>query len=321
MKSIIGIGNALVDILIRLGNDHFLEEYNLPKGSMQLVERDFVKLLTMAAWSSQPQFTSGGSAANTIHGLAKLGTRTSYIGKIGNDDFGKIFSDDLLKNNIKPVLFYGNNETGRALTFISSDTERTFATYLGAAVELNASDLLPEHFEGFDILHLEGYLVNNHELIEKAVTIAKDKKLKISLDLASYNVVEANSAFLKKIIKESVDIVFANEREAKSLTGQDAERALRTIAGMCEIAVVKFGVKGSVVKRGNELVRVQASEVNAIDTTGAGDLYAAGFLFGLAQGWPLAKSANLGSLVAGKVVETIGAKIADAEWDEIKSSL
>jgi sugar/nucleoside kinase (ribokinase family) len=321
MKKIIGIGNALVDVLIKLDSDHFLNEFNLPKGSMQLVERDFVHMLTLATRGSNPQLTSGGSAANTIHGLARLGLQTSYIGKVGNDEYGKIFTDDLIKNKISPVLLNSENETGRAMTLISPDSERTFATYLGAAVELNADDLKPEYFNGFDLLHLEGYLVFNHELVEKAILLAKSKGLQISLDLASFNVVDVNIEFLSKIIRESIDIVFANEEEAKSLTGEEPEKALHTISSMCKIAVVKIGPKGSLVKRGNEIVKVGAIKANAIDTTGAGDLYASGFLYGLSQQWPLEKCARLGSVTAGKVVETIGAKISDNEWAEILKNL
>ena len=321
MKRIIGIGNALVDVLIKLENDYFLEEYNIPKGSMQLVNKDFVKLLTIITNTIQPQLASGGSASNTIYGLARLGIQAAYIGKVGRDEFGKIFTDDLKKNNITPKLFFSDNETGRAMTFISPDTERTFATYLGAAVELSADDLKPEQFEGYDLLHLEGYLVINHELIEKALKLAKSKGLKISIDLASYNVVDANKDFLQSIIKEYVDIVFANEEEAKSLTGLEPEWALRAIARLCEIVVVKFGVKGSAAKRGNELARAAAVKTNAIDTTGAGDLYASGFLYGLINGWTLDRCVKFGSLTAGKVVETVGAKISDQGWNEILASI
>jgi sugar/nucleoside kinase (ribokinase family) len=321
MKRIIGIGNALVDVLIRLDNDYFLEEYNLPKGSMQLVGYEFVNLMKVASRVVNPQLASGGSAANTIHGLAHLGIQTSYIGKIGNDEFGDIFSNDLKRNNINPVLLKGKQETGRAITFITPDSERTFATYLGASVELDAADLLPEYFEGYDLLHLEGYLIINHKLVEKSVELAKKKGLKISIDLASFNVVESNKDFLLKLIKDSVDIVFANEEEAKSLTGLEPEWALRAIARLCDITVVKFGARGSAVKRGNELFRASAVKTNAVDTTGAGDLYASGFLYGLTQGWQLDKCANLGSIVAGKVVETIGAKISDESWKEIKATL
>jgi sugar/nucleoside kinase (ribokinase family) len=321
MKRIIGIGNALVDVLIKLENDNFLVEHSLPKGSMQLVDKEVANKLLLASHSIKPQLTSGGSASNTIHGLAKLGLQTSYIGKIGSDSYGKIFSDDLKQNKISPVLLNSKNESGCALTFITPDSERTFATFLGAAVELCADDLTPELFEGYDLLHLEGYLIFNNALVEKAVALAKSKGLHISIDLASFNVVEANREFLLKIIKDSVDIVFANEEEAKALTGEEPEKALLTIAELCDIAVVKIGSKGSMVKRGNDMVRVEAIKAKAIDTTGAGDLYASGFLYGLSQGWNLGKCARLGSLTAGKVVETLGAKISTQVWDEINKTI
>lgn len=314
---ILGIGNALVDVLIRLENDSFLSEYNLPKGSMQLVDKEFAQRLVLVLKNSNPQVTSGGSAANTIHGLAKLGVETGYIGKIGADTFGITFKDDLVKNLIKPVLFNSTTETGRAITFISMDSERTFATYLGAATELSPDDLKPEHFKGYDILHLEGYLVFNHALVEKALKLAKAEGMKISIDLASYNVVDFNRDFLNKVIKQSVNIVFANEEEAKSLTGFEPVAALEKISEMCDIAVVKIGSKGSLVKRGMEEHTAGIVQVAAIDTTGAGDLYASGFLYGLARGWGLDKCARLGALTAGRVVEVIGAKIDNDVWKAI----
>ena len=158
-------------------------------------------------------------------------------------------------------------------------------------------------------------------MVEKAIELAKSKGLQIALDLASFNVVDLNRDFLINKIKESVDIVFANVEEAKSLTGDEPEKALDTISSMCKIAVVKIGSKGSMIKHGKEVVKVDAIKANAIDTTGAGDLYASGFLFGLSQQWPLDKCAWLGSLTAGKVVETIGAKITDDSWKEILAQL
>lgn len=321
MNKIIGIGNALVDVLIKLDNDNFLAEHNLPKGSMQLVDKDTAAKLLTSIKHKTPQLTSGGSAANTIHGLAKLGTETAYIGKIGNDDFGRIFFGDLKENRIEPILFQSIHETGRAITFISPDSERTFATFLGSAAEISADDINESLYNCFDLLHIEGYLVFNEALVEKAAKLAKSKGLKISIDLASFNVVDIKRDFLLTIIKNYVDIVFANEEESKSLTGQEPEQALETISKMCEIAVVKVGSKGSMVKRGNEIARASAIKATAIDTTGAGDLYASGFLFGLTQNWSLEKCAKLGSLTAGKVVETIGAKVTPEGWDEISAKI
>jgi sugar/nucleoside kinase (ribokinase family) len=321
MIKILGIGNALVDVLIKLENDYFLDEFNLPKGSMQLVNRDFVNVLSLAVKSKNPQISSGGSAANTIHGLSRLGGDTAYIGKIGNDEFGKLFASDLQNNGIKPILSFGVAETGRAMTLISPDSERTFATYLGAAVELDAADLSDILFKGYHLLHIEGYLVQNKPLVEKALMLAKQANLKVSLDLASYNVVEANKDFLLQIIKQYVDVVFANEDEAKALTGLNPEAALNVLAEMCEIAVVKIGAEGSYVKSKSQVYTIPAIKVNCIDTTGAGDLYAAGFLYGYTKGMSLDVCGKIGSLTAGKVVETIGAKISSETWFEIKRQI
>jgi len=321
MKKIIGIGNALVDILVKLNNDDILNEYNLPKGSMQLVDKSFVTEFAKRINEFNISIASGGSASNTIHGLANLGVDTGYIGKIGLDNFGEIFKNDMNKNNVHPHLLTGNEESGRAITFISPDTERTFATYLGAAIEMKPDELSSDLFKNFDILHIEGYLVQDNKLIEKAIKTAKKCDLKVSLDLASYNVVEANLNFLKKIVKDYVDIVFANEEEAKIFTGEEPCEAVNIISEMCEIAIVKVGEKGSYIKTGEENIQVGIRKANVIDTTGAGDLYAAGFLYGLINNMSLLKCGEIAALLAGKVIEVIGPKIPEEVWYDIKDEV
>ena len=199
MAKVLGMGNALVDILIRLESDNLLEELNLPKGSMQLVDKAFAKKLENRLINADIKRASGGSAANTIHGLAELNIKTGYIGKVGNDKLGDFFKQDLERAGIKPLLFYGKSDTGRAVTLISPDSERTFAVYLGAALEQTAEDISKEFFADYDYFHIEGYLLQNHELIETALKFATEKGLKTSLDLASYNVVEENLEFLKRL--------------------------------------------------------------------------------------------------------------------------
>ncbi len=321
MAKVLGIGNALVDILIRLNDDELLRRFSLPKGSMQLVDMAFARELESTAVDLDLQQASGGSAANTIHGLAKLGVDTGFIGKVGNDALGDFFRSDMESSGIKPVLFYGQSDTGRAVTLISPDSERTFAVYLGAALEQVSRELNSKLFEGYQYLHIEGYLVQNHELIETALELAKKSGLKISLDLASYNVVEENLEFLRSMVLRYVDIIFANEDEAKAFTGRGAEEALAELSGITEIAVVKTGGKGSLVKRNREFHKIGIIEANCIDTTGAGDLYAAGFLYGLIKGFPLEKCGETGALVSGKVIENTGAKINDNGWKEIYNSL
>ncbi|NLN96012.1 MAG: adenosine kinase [Bacteroidales bacterium] len=321
MTKIIGLGNALVDITIPLPDDGWLKDFKLPKGSMQHVERSIIdKLLEKTAAFNQ-QITSGGSAANTIHGLAHLGNSTAFIGKTGKDRLGTIFHNDLINSSINPHLIISETETGTAIAFVTPDSERTFAVFLGAALELEPSDLKQEIFTGYDYLHIEGYMVQNHKLIENAFILAKNSGLKISLDLASYNVVEENLDFLNNMIGKYVDVIFANEEEAQAFTGLSPEPALAHLAGICEIAVVKTGARGSMIRSGNETHHIDIIPVNVVDTTGAGDLYAAGFLHGLAQGLSLDKSGKAGALLSGNVIQYFGAKVPAESWTNIKNEI
>ncbi len=314
---ILGMGNALVDIMIKHNDDRILDDFGLPKGSMQLVDKTFSGKILEGTRSFARQQTSGGSAANTIHGLANLGISTGFMGTVGNDDFGDFFREDMEKNLIKPILFHGKEETGRAVALVSPDSERTFATYLGAAIELSPHNISSNIFKGYSYFHIEGYLVQNHELIKRAVMEAKDNNLIVSLDLASYNVVEENIEFLRMLVNDYVDIVFANEEEAKSFTGKEPEEALNIISDMCDIAVVKTGKSGSLIKKEDEIHEVGIIDVISTDTTGAGDLYASGFLYGLVHDLDLDKCGKIGSILAGKVIEVIGAKPGAEEWEYI----
>lgn len=316
MAKILGMGNALVDIMTQLDNDTILQDFNLPKGSMQLVDKDHSKKIKDGTTQLKKQLASGGSAANTIHGLAKMGIDAAFFGTIGKDDMGDFFKSDMETSKIDTKLFYGEGDTGVAIALVSPDSERTFAVHLGAAIELAPKHISEDLFNGYDYFHIEGYLVQNHDLIKKAVEVAKAKGLKVSLDLASYNVVESNLDFLKTLVKNYVDIVFANEEEARAFTGQEPREALNTIVMDCEIAVVKTGKQGSLIKQGNKVYEVGIIDVNPIDTTGAGDLYASGFLYGLANGYSLDKCGNIGAVLSGKVIEVIGAKMDKARWDD-----
>lgn len=303
--------------MTKLDNDNFLKDFNLPKGSMQLVEQDFAKKVEAASDKFEKHQSSGGSAANTIHGLARLGLESGFIGKVGEDELGDFFHNDMEKSKIKPFLLRTKTDSGRAVALISPDSERTFATFLGAAIELSPDDLKSEFFQEYKYLHIEGYLVQNHKLLKRASELAKENGLMISLDLASYNVVEDNLDFLKSYVRDYVDIIFANEEEAKAFTGKEPEEALDELASQCEIAVVKVGKEGSYIKSGDKKYKVDPIKANPVDTTGAGDAYAAGFLYGLVKGFSLDKSGQIGSLLAGKVIEVVGAKMDETKWKEI----
>jgi len=321
MKKILGMGNALVDIMVQLESDAILDMLKLPRGSMQLVDQGRSNEVLMAFREYGKSQSAGGSAANTIHGLAKLGASCGYIGVVGEDALGGFFVRDLIQAGVEPKLIHSKQETGRAIALVSPDSERTFATYLGAAIELSEQHIFPALFNGYSHFHIEGYLVQNHALIRKAVELAKNAGLVVSLDLASYNVVESNKVFLQEIVSQYVDILFANEEEAKAYTGENPEGALHEIGKFVEIAVVKTGRQGSLIKRAAEICQIGIIPVQPIDTTGAGDLYAAGFLYGHTRGLSLQKCGELGALLAGNVIGFVGSKMPDERWDAIKNQI
>jgi sugar/nucleoside kinase (ribokinase family) len=318
MNGILAMGNALVDIMTQLTDDNTLDNLLLPKGSMQLVDIETSEDVREKTSHLHTHKASGGSAANTIRSLAMLGAETGFIGKIGADETGMFFKDDMIKTGVNTHLIESDIPSGCAVALVSPDSERTFATYLGAAAAMNPLEISEFIFEDYKFLHIEGYLVFNHELIEHSLKIAKSKGLVVSMDMASFNVVEANLDFLVDMIKKYVDIVFANEEEAKSLTGKTPEEALEIISEWCDYAIVKVGEKGSYIKHNNIIYNIDAVKSNPIDTTGAGDNYAAGFLYGLSQNWDLNKCGKAGSLLAAKVIEILGTTMSDCVWNEIK---
>jgi sugar/nucleoside kinase (ribokinase family) len=317
LPAVLGVGNALVDIISVLKNDSVLEKFGLPRGSMTLVDAELSKKIYDTVFTKKSEMSTGGSVANTMRTLASLGGKGGYLGKIGRDELGDVFKEAFIKRGIQIHLHYSEKETGRVMGLVSRDSERTMATYLGAAADLDPGDFNAAIFKGYDYAYMEGYLVFNHDLIKTGVEMAKAAGLKVAIDLASFNVVEANLDFLKDLIKSSVDIVFANEEEAKSFTGKEPEKALHEIGEMCEIVVVKVGKQGSFIKRGNEVIKVGTIKANALDTTGAGDSYAAGFFYGLTYNYDLETCGKIAALVSGKVVEVMGANLADHQWPEI----
>lgn len=312
------MGNALVDVLALINDDSLLDKLALPKGSMQLIDEEKKNVLHHAMDDKEKFLASGGSASNTITGLAKLGITTGFIGRVGKDFYGNYYSEDLNKYGVNSHLIVNENEaSGIATTFVSKDGQRTFGTFLGAAAGLTFNDLKDEDFAGYDYFYIEGYLVQNLDLIRGAMSLAKKHGAKVVLDMASYNIVEASRDFLQEVIPQYVDIIFANEDEAKALLNLAPEEAVAELAKQVEIAIVKVGENGSWVQRDDERVFVPAMTVDCIDTTGAGDLYASGFLYGLINNCSLKRSAEVGTLLAGNVIQVVGPKMDDTKWKEL----
>ena len=322
MKSILGIGNALTDILAVFPDETMLREYHLPPGSMQHVDLETGDRIWDKLKEVGVKYVPGGSAANTITCTSIFGMPSGFIGKIGNDELGHLYRSSLEQSGVKTTLLTGTKGSGRAMCFITgANAERTFADYMGAALELVPEDLKPEFFEGYDYFHIEGYLVQNQDLIRKAVQMAKEAGCIISIDMASYNVVESNEAFFHNLVEKYIDIVCANESEARAYTKKEPREALDELAEQCRIAIVKVGKDGSMVKAGDEYHFIDPWPAATIDATGAGDTYAAGFLYAHSLGMPLKVCGEVGSIIAAKVVEVIGTKIDIPRWKAAKEEI
>ena len=304
MKKVIGIGNALTDMLVNLQSDAVLTTFGIAKGSMSLVDSKLQSKISKSVAGFPYSLSLGGSADNTIRAMARLGTPVGFIGKVGCDTTGDFFEQALANLGIKPVIFRGR-----------------MLTHLGAAEELTTDEISPEIFDGYDCLYVEGYLVQDHTLIETVMRVAKQRGLKIAVDLASFNVVEENREFLHRLTTEYVDILFANEDEAKMFTGEsEPVNALQAISEICDLTIVKIGMKGALIKRGSEVIHVGImAAAKRVDTTGAGDFYAAGFLYALCEGLSLRQCGTIGAITAGKVIEVVGTTLGEDAWRDIAS--
>lgn len=321
MKKILGIGNALVDVLVNIENDSLLSAFKLDKGGMVMIDAEQKRKIHDDIANMPQTCATGGSTSNTIHGLARLGAQVGFIGKIGKDATGTFFREEMQRFGVTPHLISSELDTGIATTFISSDAERTFATYLGAAATMTPQDIDPDIIAQYDIILVEGYLIFNHDLILAVCKIAKEKGLQIAMDMASYNLIEDNYDFVKMLLKDYVDIIFANEEEAKAYTGKDRLDALTELSKDCSISIVKVGKDGSFIQMNGEVTKIEPINAVRRDTTGAGDIYASGFLYGLINDYSARKAGELASFMSAKMIEHIGAKLPDEVWTEIREKI
>ena len=320
-RLIVGVGSALVDILAR-ENDEFLEKTGAVKGGMKYVDKEFIER-TISNTSQAPTIVPGGSACNTAIGVAKLGGQARFVGKSGRDNMGAFFESDLIKNNVDPVLFKSSSPTGRVLSIITPDAQRSMFTFLGASAETLPEEMTKECFSEAALVHIEGYLLFNVDLILAALNAAKAAGALVSLDLASFTVVEESKTLLTTIVKDFVDILIANEDEARAYTGYGNEiQALKSLAQETYIAALKIGKRGSLIAHDGDIFQIEPQGTGmAIDTTGAGDLWAAGFLFGLVNGYSFKQSGELGSACGYEVCQVVGANIPEEGWQRIHKLL
>jgi sugar/nucleoside kinase (ribokinase family) len=309
---VVGIGNALVDVLSQEG-EAFLAAQGLIKGMMQLVDEPRARELYAAMGPAVE--VSGGSAANTIVGVASFGGRAHYIGKVRDDQLGEVFSHDLRAVGVgysTPAATSGPS-TGRCLIVVTPDAQRTLTTYLGASSQLGPDDVDPDLIARAGILYLEGYLFDPPEAqraFRVAADIAHAAGRTVALTLSDPFCVDRHRAAFRELVERHVDILFANEAEIRSLyKASEFDEALQQVRRHCTVAALTRSERGSVVVAGDEVHVIDAHPVKAVvDTTGAGDLYAAGFMIGLSRGQDLATCGRLGSLAAGEVISHVGAR-------------
>lgn len=317
-KCIAAAGSALVDICL-IESDDFLQLTGAPKGGMTLVDSSTIKQI-LSKTSKVPIVVPGGSACNTILGISKLGAQARFIGKLGNDDLGEQFMQGLLNHKVEPIILRSASPTGHVLSIITPDAQRSMFTYLGASSETLPQEITPNHFKDCALVHIEGYMLFNKDLMIATLEAAKQNNALISLDLASFTVVESAKDFIDEICTKYVDILIANEDEARAFTGcSDEQEALKILSGKAQIAVLKVGKRGSFIAHNNAVITIKPiGNGDAVDTTGAGDLWAAGFLYGLINGYSLEKCGEIGSYCGYEVCQVVGATIPNEGWERIK---
>lgn len=309
---VVAIGNAIVDIIGRC-DDQFLVTHGAAKGAMTLVDAD--RVAALYANMGPGIATSGGSAANTMAGLASFGGKAAFIGKVADDQFGKIFKHDI---NAIGVTFdsapeAGGAPTAQCLILVTPDGERTMSTYLGISTELDSSQVDPNLIRDSSIVYLEGYLFDKpaaKAAFREAVKVANAAGRQVALTLSDSFCVGRHRAEFLDLIRSGIAILFANENEITSLYETDSfdEAARRTLADT-KLAALTRSEKGSVILSGGQSISIPVAPVaKVVDSTGAGDLYAAGFLFGVSQGFDLEKSGRLASLAAAEIISHVGAR-------------
>ncbi|MDP3957269.1 MAG: adenosine kinase [bacterium] len=321
---IIGIGSPLLDIIVEV-EEAVLFSHGLKKGEMHLVDSARSKSILESLQEHPKAYIPGGSAGNTVTGAALLGAKGLFLGVIGDDLHGKAYEEEMQRSGVATnLLRHEAAETGCAITFVTPDGERTFVTCLGAAQHLGKQHISEADIRKSRILHIEGYLLEDErtrEAVIAAMDFAVGHGTLISVDLSAAWLITKNLAMIRDIVKKYVNIVFVNEDEAYAFTGKKEREALQVICDLCDIAVVKLGARGSLVQTEGRVYTIDPYAVEVVNTNGAGDMYAAGFLHGIARGQSIESAGKVGSHVAALVVNSPGARMHETHYHKLKDIL
>lgn len=317
---VLGIGHACMDLLIPIEEDFLLNVPGEKGGSQGINAKDLQHVLSFIR--EKPLLATGGSSANTIKGLASLGEKCAFISHVGNDALGDYFIQYMKKLGI--IGFYSkslHHPTTQILCLITPDGQRTMRFCSGASEEMSEDLLHVEYFKDVKLMHIDAYTMRNGNLVESIMQIAKNAQVQVSIDLSSFEIIRQFHEPLMKLLSKYVDIVFANEDEVKALTGLGIFEGCVKLQEICPIAVVLIGKEGCLVGHQGEIFHSPGFPADLVDSTGAGDLFASGFLYGYLQGYPLKKCAKIGNRLGAAIVEVEGAELSSEKWQMIRSDL
>ena len=315
---ILGIGNALVDVLSKLDSDETLVKIGIQKGAMDMISREQMYVIRKYQANTETTQAPGGANCNTMRAIALLGGQSGFISKVGDDSLGQFYEEALLKAGVASYLIKTEGPSGACTVFISPDGERTMGTFLGPAPTISPDEITEDVLRNYNCIHIEGYLIVNEELVRETMKKAKRLGLKVALDLANYNIVNAYKGLLEEVIPQYVDILFANASEAEAFTGLPAQEAVKALEKQVDVALVTLGKEGSLIGSHGQFYHVDAEGGKPVDTTGAGDNFAAGFLYGQSVGASLVQSAQIGSMLSGYVIDVVGPQVPADKWEQIK---
>ncbi|MBN2224352.1 MAG: adenosine kinase [Deltaproteobacteria bacterium] len=318
-----GIGSPLLDFIVEV-DEGLLAEIDMKKGRMHLIDEGQSKRILGMIERFRVKTAPGGSSANTLAGVSALGGSAVFLGKIGDDYHGTVYEQSTVDSGVSSRLArHKSGTTGHAITFITPDSERTFATHLGAALHFRTEDVLDDDIRQSRILHIEGYQLEDPELKQTcihAIQVTRASGGKVSIDLADPALIGRNLEPIRDLVREYADIIFVNELEARAFTGtDDEEQALSQIYDVCEVAVVKLGDRGSLIKAEGKVIRVPIYPVQVVNSNGAGDAYAAGILFSITHGIDYERAGKIAAYVAAQVVGSVGARPDRSLIDEIRN--
>lgn len=316
---VLGIGHACMDLLIPV-SEEFLTRVPGEKGGAESIGIEQLNHI-LSISHTEPLLATGGSCANTIKGLASLGEKCAFISHVGIDPLGEHFTQYMKKLGIVGLFSKSIHPTAQVLCLITPDGQRTMRFCAGCSEEMSNHFLHPDYFKGVKLMHVDAYTMRNGGLVESVMQMAQEAKAKISMDVSCFEIVHQFHESLTNLLIQYVDIVFANEDETHALTGLPAFEGCLKLQEMCSIAIVLMGKEGCLVGYQGKVFHSPAFPANVVDSTGAGDLFASGFLYGYLQGYPLEKCAKMGNRLGNAIVEVQGAELPLEKWREVSPIL